>query len=134
VGQLYKQAFFILKVTVPCSKVKKTRCSQQEWRDLFSAATGVMGDRSLAMTFHNTCSKNIKPQLKITSFSSRHLPQLLKRLSVRFFYRVIGIKVLKAVVYMHAGLLLARGIRLPEVLTCSLFNKASSMRDFRLPP
>lgn len=133
-GQLYKQAFFILKVTVPCSKVKKTRCSQQEWRDLFSATTGVMGDWSLAMTFHTICSKNIKPQVKITSFSSRHLPELLKRLSVRFCYRANGIKVLKAVVYLRAGLLLARVVRLPEVLTCSLFNNASSVRDFRLPP
>jgi len=93
-----------------------------------------MGDRSLAMTFHITCSKNMKPQVKITSFCSRHLPQLLKRLRVKFCCRVNAVKVLKAVVYVRAGLLLARGIRLPEVLTCCLFNNASSVRDFRRPP
>jgi len=131
VGQLYKHAFFILELTVPCSKVKKTRCSQQEWWDLFSAATGVMGDRSLAMTFPTTRSKNIKPKVKITSFSSRHLPQLLKRL------RVLGFAIERCgkglegcgVLYVLAGLLLAGVIGLPEVLTTLLQCVISDRRE-----
>lgn len=74
----------------------------------FSAATGVMGDQSLAATFPTTCSENIGCKWLLPHAIQVSITASLSFFMLRFCFRVTVITGLKGC-GIHAGLLPAVG-------------------------